>query len=145
MKVIILDYLSPIAHVSGSLIVTQPDILGALGQDHLEVLRLGLDKVHEVVQVASGGLGGVGEVRLLHCDQESCWKQPVTKYEFTSGNINLLKICSDTDSTATNHIQPTLMTGMRSLQPLPRTYSVESMSGSTVTSLMLPSSSSFPP
>ena len=70
--------------------MTQPDILGTLGQDHLEVLRLGLYKVHEVVQVASGGLGRVGEVRLLHSDQEGCWEQPVTEYELSSGNINLI-------------------------------------------------------
>ena len=67
----------------------QSNIFGTLGQRHLEVLRLGLDEVHEVVQVAGGRLGGVGEVGLLHGDEQARGQQAVAEDELASGNVNL--------------------------------------------------------
>ena len=67
----------------------EADILGTLGQHHLQVLGLGLDEVHEVVQVAGGGLGRVGEVSLLHRHQQRRQQQMVADDELASGNVNL--------------------------------------------------------
>ena len=67
----------------------EADILGTLGQHHLQVLGLGLDEVHEVVQVAGGGLGRVGEVRLLHRHQQCRWQQTVAEDELASRDVNL--------------------------------------------------------
>ena len=78
----------PVAHVSGGL-VSQSDILRALSQDNLQVLGLGLDEVHEVVQVAGGGLGRVGEVSLLHRHQQRRQQQTVADDELASGDVNL--------------------------------------------------------
>ena len=78
----------PVAHVSGGL-VSQSNILRALSQDNLQVLCLGLDGVHEVVKVAGGGLGGVGEVRLLRRDQQTGGHQSVAQDKLPGRNINL--------------------------------------------------------
>ena len=45
--------------------------------------------MHEVVQVAGGRLGGVGEVRLLRGDQQACRHQSVAEDKLAGGNINL--------------------------------------------------------
>ena len=79
---------SPVSHVSRCL-VSQSNILRALGQHNLQVLRLSLDGVHEVVQVAGGGLGGVGEVSLLRGDQQAGRHQSVAQDKLAGGNINL--------------------------------------------------------
>ena len=55
----------------------EADILGTLGQHHLQVLGAG------------GGLGRVGEVSLLHRHQQRRQQQTVADDELASGDVNL--------------------------------------------------------
>ena len=101
------EHHEPLAHVSRRLVVSsQAGVLRTLGKDDLgreghmiykelnqeldlQVLRLSVDEVHEVVQAGGGWLGGVGEVGLLHRDKEGGGQQTVSKHKLACRDVNL--------------------------------------------------------
>ena len=65
--------------VTHSLVVLQAQVSGTGHQHDPDVLHRPLYDVHEMVQVAGGRLGGVGEERIVKVHTERLWQVVVTK------------------------------------------------------------------
>ena len=61
---------------------------------YLHILNFTLDEVHEVVQRGVGRLGRVGDVPLLHTEQQRGGQEAVPEYKLPRRNVDLNCKCN---------------------------------------------------